>query len=111
MFNIGDKLTEENYADGAIWCNENNAVINQHTWVIENIPEQVLTKEDVEAIRKRLYIVEVDPLTSQIQRLRDDEQTEEVKTKIADLIDKRKAIVVKIKTENPYPTEILNGGI
>ena len=39
MFNIGDKLTEENYADGAIWCNENNCVINPDTWTIEAIPE------------------------------------------------------------------------
>lgn len=27
MFNIGDKLTKENYTQGAIWCNENNAII------------------------------------------------------------------------------------
>ena len=27
MFNIGDILTEQNYTQGAIWCNENNAFI------------------------------------------------------------------------------------
>lgn len=27
MFNIGDKLTKDNYTQGAIWCNENNAMI------------------------------------------------------------------------------------
>lgn len=27
MFNIGDKLTKANYTQGAIWCNENNAMI------------------------------------------------------------------------------------
>ena len=27
MFNIGDKLTKENYTQGAIWCNENGAII------------------------------------------------------------------------------------
>ena len=27
MFQIGDKLTKENYTQGAIWCNENNAMI------------------------------------------------------------------------------------
>lgn len=27
MFNIGDKLTKNNYTQGAIWCNENNAMI------------------------------------------------------------------------------------
>ena len=27
MFNIGDILTEQNYTQGAIWCNENNAFV------------------------------------------------------------------------------------
>lgn len=39
MFNIGDKLSKENYTQGAIWCNENGCVINSETWVIEAIPE------------------------------------------------------------------------
>jgi len=37
MFNIGDKLTKKNYADGAVWCNENNCSINPNTWEIEKI--------------------------------------------------------------------------
>lgn len=39
MFNIGDKLTKENYTQGAIWCNENNAIINSDNWQIEVIPQ------------------------------------------------------------------------
>lgn len=39
MFKIGDKLTKENYTQGAVWCNKNNATINPVTWVIEAIPE------------------------------------------------------------------------
>lgn len=39
MFNIGDKLTKENYTQGAIWCNENGFVINSDTWVIEEAPQ------------------------------------------------------------------------
>lgn len=39
MFNIGDKLTKENYTQGAIWCNANNCVINPVTWVIEEAPQ------------------------------------------------------------------------
>lgn len=42
MFNIGDKLDKHNYTKGAIWCNENNAVINPDTWIIEAIPEPTL---------------------------------------------------------------------
>lgn len=42
MFNIGDKLDKYNYTKGAIWCNENNAVINSDTWIIEAIPAPTL---------------------------------------------------------------------
>lgn len=42
MFNIGDKLDKHNYTKGAIWCNENNAVINPDTWIIEAIPAPTL---------------------------------------------------------------------
>ena len=39
MFNIGDKLTQENYTQGAIWCNNNGCIINPYTWVIEEAPQ------------------------------------------------------------------------
>ena len=42
MFNIGDKLDKHNYTKGAIWCNENNAVINPDTGIIEAIPAPTL---------------------------------------------------------------------
>lgn len=48
MFNIGDKLTKENYTQGAIWCNENNATINE-SWVIVEIPEP--TEEELKQNR------------------------------------------------------------
>ena len=43
-FNIGDKLTEENYTDGVIWCNENKATIEliKGEYVIVAIPELTL---------------------------------------------------------------------
>lgn len=31
MFKIGDVLTDENYTEAAIWCNENGLVINNNT--------------------------------------------------------------------------------
>ena len=42
MFNIGDKLYKSNYTQGAIWCNENNAMIDviDGEYVIVAIPEK-----------------------------------------------------------------------
>lgn len=48
MFNIGDKLTKENYTQGAIWCRKNNATINE-SWVIVAIPEP--TEEELKQAR------------------------------------------------------------
>lgn len=48
MFKIGDKLTRENYTQGAIWCNKNNATINKD-WVIVEIPEP--TQEEIKQAR------------------------------------------------------------
>lgn len=39
MFGIGDKLTRENYTQGAIWCNKNGCAINPDTWTIEPVSE------------------------------------------------------------------------
>ena len=104
MFNIGDKLTKENYTAGAIWCNKNGCTINSN-WVIEAVvvPEQ--TRADVEAIRRQLYITEVDPITAHINRLRDEELTPEIASEIAKLVEERKQVVARIKEENPYPAE------
>lgn len=63
MFKIGDKLTKENYTQGAIWCNKNNATINPVTWVIEAIPEP--TVEELQAkvreVRNNYLVQYVDP--------------------------------------------------
>ena len=104
MFKIGDKLTKENYTAGAIWCNKNNCTINSN-WVIEAVVVPEKTREDVEAIRRQLYITEVDPLTAHINRLRDEELTPEIASEIAKLVEERKQVVARIKEENPYPAE------
>lgn len=107
MFNIGDKLTKENYTQGAIWCNTNNCVINPDTWVIEAIPEPLpLTKEEIQALRSEAYKAEVDPITCHIQRLGDEEQTAEIIAEIANLVAERKAKVEEIKARYPYPDVI-----
>lgn len=61
------------------------------------------TYEEVRQIREALYREQKDPITCQIQSLRDEEQTPEVIAEIDALIIKRAEIVAKIKQENPYP--------
>lgn len=63
------------------------------------------TKEEVAERRRSLYIEQKDPLTCQIQALRDEEQTDEIIAEIESLKVKRAEVVAKIKEENPYPTE------
>lgn len=63
------------------------------------------TKEEVSEIRRKLYITQKDPITCQIQSLRDEEQTEEVIAEIEALKAERSEIVSRIKEENPYPEE------
>lgn len=63
------------------------------------------TKEEVSETRKQLYTEQADPLTAQISRLKDEEQTEELIAEIEALKVERSEIVAKIKEENPYPEE------
>lgn len=63
------------------------------------------TKEEISETRRQLYIAQKDPITCQIQSLRDEEQTEEILAEIEALKAERAEVVAKIKEENPYPTE------
>lgn len=67
--------------------------------------EQEKTKEEISETRRQLYIAEKDPITCQIQALRDEEQTEEIMAQIESLKEERARVVEKIKEENPYPKE------
>lgn len=80
----------------------NNMIVRK----LENVPElEPLTKEEVEQIRRQLYVIQVDPITAHINRLRDEELTPEVAAEIAKLIEERKVLVDEIKINNPYPAE------
>lgn len=69
-------------------------------------PEKPLpTYEEVRQTREALYRDQKDPITCQIQSLRDEEETEEILAEIEALKVKRAEIVAKIKEENPYPVE------
>lgn len=71
----------------------------------EVVEKPAPTKEEVSETRKQLYTAQVDPLTAQISRLRDEEQTEELIAEIEALKVERSELVAKIKNENPYPEE------
>jgi uncharacterized protein YecA (UPF0149 family) len=61
------------------------------------------TEEEQKENRARAYQAEVDPITSHIQRLRDEEQTEEIIAEIESLVTERTAKVEEIKQRYPYP--------
>ena len=61
------------------------------------------TNEEQKQNRANAYQLEVDPITSHIQRLRDEEEPDE--EKIAELIAERNAKVEEIKERYPYYEE------
>lgn len=63
------------------------------------------TDEEQKQKRAAAYQVEVDPITSHIQRLRDLEQTEDIIQKINELIIERKQKVLDIQEKYPYNTQ------
>lgn len=106
-FYIGQTFETLYPPEAADWCNKNNAIIadlEDGGFKIVAAPE--LTKEEVAETRRQLYIAQKDPITCQIQALRDEEQTEEIIAEIEALKVERAAIVEKIKSENPYPETI-----
>lgn len=61
--------------------------------------------DEQSAKRELAYTKEVDPITSHIQRLRDEEQTEEIIAEIKQLKQERAAKVEEIKERYPYRFE------
>lgn len=65
MFRIGDKLTKENYTQGAIWCNYNNAEVKliDGEYVIVALPEPTVEElqAEVRAVRNNYLETYVDP--------------------------------------------------
>jgi hypothetical protein len=99
MFNIGDKLTKENYTQGAIWCNKNNATINED-WVIVEIPVHIPTNEEISKMRQSAYAERTDPLTlRKLRKLALGEWTEKDE---AQYVSEIQAISKEIEEEYPY---------
>lgn len=63
------------------------------------------THEDQRLKRAEAYRIEKDPITCQIQSLRDEEQTPEIVAEIEALIVERKEVVENIHNRYPYPEE------
>lgn len=105
-----DGTRDFNFENARQWCDENNA----HFLEIEpkedgvrqfKIVELTLVEmqEEVRLTRASLYAQKKDPITCQIQALRDEEQTDEVVAEIENLKAERAAVVAEIKANNPYP--------
>lgn len=75
----------------------------------EDQPEPSIAEknEDIRATREMLYKMNVDPITAQISRLRDDVQSPEVEQEIQALLVQRSELVAKVREENPYIEESL----
>lgn len=108
---LSKPYTDEQYAE-FVTLEENQGRIlkedSDKVW-FEDQPEQTVAEknETIRATRERLYIGTVDPLTSQISRLRDEEQSPEVEQEIQVLLAQRSELVAKIREENPYLEESL----
>lgn len=74
-------------------------------WYVEgNAPEKPApTEEEQRQNREIAYTNEVDPITCHIQRLLDEEQTEEIIAEIEALKQERSEKVEEIKRRFPYP--------
>lgn len=75
----------------------------------EDQPEPSIEEknETIQATREMLYRSNVDPITAQISRLRDEVQSPEIEQEIQNLILQRSELVAKIREENPYIEEPL----
>ena len=95
---LGSKYPSD-YQEMDVECGYNNI------WYVEGYAPQkpAPTKEEQEQTRATEYTLYVDRITAHIQRLRDENQTQEIIDKINALIDERKEKVEEIKAKYPYP--------
>ena len=108
MFNIGDKLSEENYTQGAIWCNENNATIQKidEEYVIVAIPKPAyLTTEQVKALRVAYRKANIDDLTIARMRKQANSTWTEEDEKAYLVLDAE--VTAYIEENYPYPENII----
>lgn len=108
---LSKPYTDEQYAEFVNLPENLGRIIKEDpdkVW-FEDQPEPSIAEKNevIRSTREMLYRSNVDPITSQISRLRDDVQSPEVEQEIQDLITKRSELVAKIREENPYIEESL----
>lgn len=89
-------------ADGTIF-NPTEATLKAHgyePYIAPVVEPKAPTREEIEAARAADYRATVDPITCEIQRLRDMGGTDE---EIAEAEARREAAVAAIKAQWPYP--------
>lgn len=101
---ITKPYTNVQYAELAIYCNTNGCHIEDRGTYLESVENApyVPTDEEQRQNREKAYAEEVDCITAHIQRLRDEEQTEEIIAEINALIEERSIKVEEIKQRYPY---------
>lgn len=108
---LSKPYTDEQYAE-FVTLEENQGRIlkedSDKVW-FEDQPEPSIEEKNevIRSTREMLYRGTVDPITSQISRLRDDVQSPEVEQEIQSLLVQRSELVAKIREENPYIEESL----
>lgn len=108
---LSKPYTDEQYAEFVNLPENLGRLIKEDSdkvW-FEDQPEPSIAEknEAIRATREMLYRGTVDPLTSQISRLRDEVQSPEVEQEIQNLLVQRSELVAKIREENPYIEESL----
>lgn len=103
--------TDEQYAEFVNLPENLGRIIKEDpekVW-FEDQPEPSVEEknEAIRSTREMLYRGTVDPITSQISRLRDEVQSPEVEQEIQALLAQRSELVAKIREENPYIEESL----
>ena len=102
---VNKPYTNKEYADLAVYCNQNNCHIEDKGDYLESVenPPHIPTDEEQRQNRANAYQAEVDPITAHISRLRDSNpMTEEIQQEINQLIIERDAKVEEIKERYPY---------
>lgn len=98
---------QEEYAEVAEWCNESGEYHieedEEYYKVVKNPEPLPPTYEEQRQKRAEAYRLEKDPITCQIQSLRDEEQTSEVIAEIEELKQQREQVVADIQERYPYP--------
>ena len=97
-------FTCQEYLDFYTYAQLNHYIIVEKDTCFELVKqkEKILSHEEIRKKRFDLYVQYVDPITAQIQRLKDEILTDEIQEKILKLQKERSSKINEIKTKCPY---------